>query len=205
MHQRSYAGCAFIQDVYKINTGCAKWPAEYFLAAKNKIMLSIFMQSLFIITWYFWFPFPFHCILCNTYVMCVIRTIRQIFCIYFLQFHILLILADGQMEEAEATLSALVDASQYPLSIVMVGVGDGPWGLMEDCDDLLPARKFDNFQVAISLKPVYAFYINISKIANSVNFLCKTSFFLVRQLPRNIANTEWPRRIIRTSGLNGST
>ena len=63
------------------------------------------------------------------------------------QFHILLILADGQMEEAEATLSALVEASKYPLSIVMVGVGDGPWGLMEDCDDLLPARKFDNFQV----------------------------------------------------------
>ena len=79
----------------------------------------------------------------------------QIFRIYFLQFHILLILADGQMEEAEATLSALVDASQYPLSIVMVGVGDGPWGLMEDCDDLLPARKFDNFQVAIFLQPVY--------------------------------------------------
>ena len=50
MHQRSYAGCAFILDVYKINTGCAKWPAEYFLAAKNETMLLTFMQSLFIIT-----------------------------------------------------------------------------------------------------------------------------------------------------------
>ena len=104
----------------------------------------------------FWFHFSFHCILYNTHVICIIRTTRQIFGIYFLQFHILLILADGQMEEAEATLSALVDASQYPLSIVMVGVGDGPWGLMEDCDDLLPARKFDNFQVAIFFKPAYA-------------------------------------------------
>ena len=156
MHQRSYAGCAFILNVYKLNTGCAKWPADYFRAAKNETMLLTFMQSVFIITWYFWFHFPFHCILCNTHVICIIRTTRQIFGIYFLQFHILLILADGQMEEAEATLSALVDASQYPLSIVMVGVGDGPWGLMEDCDDLLPARKFDNFQVAIFSKPAYA-------------------------------------------------
>lgn len=58
-----------------------------------------------------------------------------------------MILADGQMEEEEETLCALVDASFYPISIIMIGVGDGPWGLMEDCDDLLPARKFDNFQV----------------------------------------------------------
>ena len=65
----------------------------------------------------------------------------------------MLILADGQMEEAEATLSALVRASYYPLSIIMIGVGDGPWGLMEDCDDLLPARKFDNFQVSVIYSP----------------------------------------------------
>ena len=46
MHQRSYAGCAFILNVYKLNTGCAKWPADYFRAAKNETMLLTFMQFL---------------------------------------------------------------------------------------------------------------------------------------------------------------
>ncbi|XP_071501068.1 uncharacterized protein [Diadema antillarum] len=61
-------------------------------------------------------------------------------------YHLLLIVTDGQIKDTERTAQAIVDASNHPISIIVIGVGDGPWDDMEYYDDNLPRRRFDNFQ-----------------------------------------------------------
>ena len=65
-----------------------------------------------------------------------------------MEFHLLLILADGQISSTcmQETMRAIEEASMFPISIVLIGVGDGPWEAMHYFDDSLPSRQWDNFQ-----------------------------------------------------------
>ncbi|KAL5702530.1 RING-type E3 ubiquitin transferase [Ranunculus cassubicifolius] len=72
------------------------------------------------------------------------------------QYHVLVIIAErpvsrgntsfGELSPQERhTINAIVTASSYPLSIILIGVGDGPWEGMQNFSDKIRSRGFDNF------------------------------------------------------------
>lgn len=72
------------------------------------------------------------------------------------EFHVLFIIASGHLAGSsrellaeldvneQKTIDAIILASHFPLSIVIVGVGDGPWDGMKQYKRFLHNRKFDN-------------------------------------------------------------
>lgn len=91
------------------------------------------------------------------------------------QYHILVILADGQFVSREPTVQAIVAASHYPLSIIVVGLGDGPWNTLHQFDDWLPQRQFDNFQ--------FVEYERIVKLARNKNLEATLALHMLMEIP----------------------
>ncbi|MCL7039227.1 hypothetical protein MKW94_005211 [Papaver nudicaule] len=74
------------------------------------------------------------------------------------QHHILVIIADGPVtrssdtehgklsDEEQETVDAISKASKYPLSIILVGVGEKDANMMKGLESKIPRCSFDNFQ-----------------------------------------------------------
>jgi len=68
------------------------------------------------------------------------------------EYHVLVIIGDGCIEDLERTKECLKKACSYPLSVIFIGVGDGSnpdkkdkWKSMRDLDDN-PTGNVDNWQ-----------------------------------------------------------
>eukprot|EP00257_Ricinus_communis_P015147 XP_015573001.1 E3 ubiquitin-protein ligase RGLG3 isoform X2 [Ricinus communis] len=121
------------------------------------------------------------------------------------QYHVLVIIADGQVTRSpdippgsyspqeQATVNSIVAASQYPLSIILVGVGDGPWDAMKQFDDNIPQRAFDNFQ-----------FVNFTKIMSENTDTSKkeTAFALaaLMEIPFQYRATQRLHHVIESGG-----
>ena len=74
------------------------------------------------------------------------------------KYHILVIITDGRLAEESVleTEEMIVKASQFPLSIIIVGVGDGPWDTLPSLEDKnLERRKFPNIKFVDYHKTTY--------------------------------------------------
>jgi hypothetical protein len=99
------------------------------------------------------------------------------------------------------TRRAIVEASEYPLSIILVGVGDGPWEVMEEFDDELPQRRFDNFQFVDFFKTMQyggatpqaqevSFALAALQVRSDRHYKCIGADYLFRKFLSNIRRSD---------------
>ena len=107
------------------------------------------------------------------------------------QMTILFLLTDGEITAGNAveTMQAIVDASGYALSIVILGVGDGPWDQMLQLDKYLGCKcKFDNLSfVELNQLSLYKTHSKLSENDLGLRLFMKlpTQFKIIKQLKLN--------------------
>ncbi|ELP87826.1 copine, putative [Entamoeba invadens IP1] len=99
------------------------------------------------------------------------------------QYHILVIICDGSVSEIGPNRRAIEEASKYPISIICVGVGDGPFDTMESFDDQVKNAKFDNFNF-VNYYKVCEGHVENPDIAFATAALCEVpeQYAFIKQL-----------------------
>ena len=99
-----------------------------------------------------------------------------------LEYHILMILTDGVIDDLQATIDALVEGSFLPLSVIIIGVGDADFKKMEilDGDDvpLISSTGKKRMRDLVQFVP-------FSKFENDEN---KLSMEVLEEIPRQIVD-----------------
>jgi len=93
------------------------------------------------------------------------------------EFHVCLILTDGQPTNPRDSDAAFAEASKLPIAFVLVGVGDGPWDTLRKMDDAVTAKKFDNVN-----------FVELNTVAEyakerSISLMAATSQLLLEEVP----------------------
>jgi hypothetical protein len=89
-----------------------------------------------------------------------------------MNYHILMILTDGQIDDMEETKDALVEASFLPISVIIIGIGTGDFGNMDvlDADEnpLFDKNRRKADRDLVQFVPYNQFKNNPQKLAEQV-------------------------------------
>ena len=89
-----------------------------------------------------------------------------------MNYHILMILTDGQIDDMEETKDALVEASFLPISVIIIGIGNGDFGNMDvlDADEnpLFDKNRRKADRDLVQFVPFNNFKDNPQKLAEEV-------------------------------------
>ena len=97
-----------------------------------------------------------------------------------LEYHILMILTDGVIDDLQDTIDALVEASFQPLSVIIIGIGDADFKKMEILDgDEVPLVSSKGKKRVRDLVQ----FVPFSRFQNDENLLSKE---VLEEIPRQI-------------------